>query len=114
MGIVDEYYSSIPPDLSAGDSLRRGAKRVWMAVDGKKTFKLTASLTCDLPASLSAETIDDDLMTLLGVSPFLTLVRVDSEGSLVEASDEQHEFFFDGGLLEYAIEEAEESETEEV
>jgi len=35
MSISDEYYSEIPPELSMSDTLEHGAKRVWMAIDGK-------------------------------------------------------------------------------
>ncbi|MCA9259164.1 MAG: hypothetical protein KDA61_08190, partial [Planctomycetales bacterium] len=76
MGIGDDYYASIPPDLPAAVGLEQAAKRVWIAIDGKKTFKLSATLTCELPASLSVETIDDDLKVLRRVLPRLDLLQV--------------------------------------
>lgn len=111
MGIAHDYYSSIPHDLRADESLQHGAKRVWMVIDGKKRFRLTVTLTCELPASSTIETIDDDLTVLSRICPHMTLLRVDSAGDLVEASDEQHAFFFDGALLESGIEEVPDPET---
>ena len=103
MRIPNEYYSAIPPDLPASDNLDRAAKRLWMTVDGKKTFRLTATLTCELPASLEVESVDEDLVALHGVVPQLELMRVDAQGNFVEATQELFEFFFDGGVVEYSI-----------
>lgn len=76
-----------------------------MAVDGKKTFKLTATLTCELPASLAIEQVGGDLTTLFGAAPRLEVMQVDPDGHLSEAPAELHEFFFEGGREEYWIEE---------
>lgn len=108
LGIGDDYYASIPPDLRADETVEYGAKRVWMAMDGKKTFRLRASLTCELPASLALETIEalgEEITVLHRALPQLELMSVDPQGNLSEASAELHEFFFDRGLVEYAIEE---------
>lgn len=105
MRIPNEYYSAIPPDLATSDNLDRAAKRLWMTVDGKKTFRLTATLTCELPASLEVTSVDDDLVALHGVVPQLELMRVDGQGNLIEATQELFEFFFDEGVVEYSIEE---------
>lgn len=35
LGILDDYYTAVPPDLPAGVSLQQGAKRVELAIDGE-------------------------------------------------------------------------------
>lgn len=105
LGVTEDYYTAIPPDLRSGETLEAGFKRVWMAIDGKKTFTLSATLTCELPASLSVEKLDDDLTVLRGALPKLELMEVDQDGSLTDATDELHAFFFDGGRLDYSVEE---------
>lgn len=88
LGISEDYYTAVPPDLRGGETLESGFKRVWMAIDGKKTFKLSATLTCELPASLSVEKLDDDLTVLHGALPKLELMEVDQDGNLTSRAND--------------------------
>jgi hypothetical protein len=59
MGITDDYYSSVPPDLDNDRDIADAVKRIWMCIDGTRTIKMTVTLTTEVPASLEIKKDED-------------------------------------------------------
>lgn len=110
LGIEDSYFTALAPDLDKLVGIVPGAKRVWMAIDGKKTIQMTMTLTCAVPTSLAIESVTDDLVAVRGVFPQIMFRQLDPQGNITEASDGMCEFFLHDATEEYSIEDVPEAE----
>lgn len=105
MSIDDEYYTAIPPDLEHEWDIRHGRKRLMMAIDGKKTIRMTAVMTCEVPASMQIGKDSEGMPTLDGFFPSLIIMSDLGGGEAVQMSDGQEMFFVDGSEMDHSIEE---------
>ena len=104
MGISDEYYSSVPPDLDDDRNIADAAKRIWMCIDGTKTIKMTVTLTAEVPASLEIKNDEDGYQTIRGCFPSMIIMQDDGEGGGSQVDDELDGFFIDGSVMDHSIE----------
>ena len=81
-----------------------------MEIDGKKTIKMTATLTIEVPASLAVENGSDGIQTIRRCFPSVPLMRDLGEGDAVEANDILYDFFLDGSIADHSIEDLSDSD----
>ena len=102
MGISNDYYSSIPPDFEHESETRNIEKRIQIAADGKRTIRMVATLTTEVPASLEIQE-RDGLKMILGCFPTITLMTDHGDGAASTASDELLQYLEDGSVVDYDI-----------
>jgi hypothetical protein len=105
MAISDDYYSAVPPDLKYEEDVRHSYRRLLMAIDGRKTIRMTATLTCEVPASFRIQNSEQAGQTLDEFFPAIILMRHAGGGDASQVSDEQEAFFLDGSEFDHTIEE---------
>jgi hypothetical protein len=104
MGIADEYYSSVPPDLDDDRDITDAVKRIWMCIDGTKTIKMTVTLTTEVPASLEIKNDEEGYQTIRGCFPSMIIMQDDGEGGGSQVDDELDHFFMNGCVMDHSIE----------
>ena len=104
MGISDEYYSAVPPDLDDDRDLADAVKRIWMCIDGTKTIKMTVTLTAEVPASLEIKNDEEGYQTIRGCFPSMIIMQDDGEGGGSQVDDELDYFFMNGCEMDHSIE----------
>lgn len=107
MGIPQEYNTAIPPDLEYDREVQHGRKRLMMAIDGKKTVRMMAVMTCEVPASMEIGQDSEGMPTLDGYFPALIIMRDLGDGEAMQVSDGQEMFFVDGSEVDHSIEHVE-------
>lgn len=105
MGVPQDYNTAIPPDLEYDRDVQHGRKLLMMAIDGKKTIRMTAVMTCEVPASMEIGQGSEGLPTLDGYFPSLIIMRDLGDGEAMQVSDGQEIFFVDGSEVDHSIEE---------
>ena len=104
MGISDEYYSSVPPDLECDRDIRFVYKRLWCCMAGTKTIKMTATFTVEVPAELEIEEDEEIGQTIHNCFPSIIMMVNQGDGDATQASDSLEEFFLDGCAMDHKIE----------
>ena len=104
MGITDDYYSSVPPDLDSDRDIADAVKRIWMCIDGTKTIKMTVTLTAEVPASLEIKNDEDGYQTIRGCFPSMIIMLDDGEGGGSQVEGELDYFFMNGCEMDHSIE----------
>jgi hypothetical protein len=104
MGITDDYYSSVPPDLDNDRDIADAVKRIWMCIDGTKTIKMTVTLTTEVPASLEIKNDEDGCQTIRDCFPSMIIMQDDGEGGGSQVEDELDYFFMNGCEMDHSIE----------
>ena len=105
MTIDDEYYTAIPPDLAHQRDVLQGRKRLMMVIDGKKTIRMTASITCEVPASMTIEEDCEGMPVLEHHFPALIIMRRRRDGTAQQLPENRAMFYLDGAEVDHTIEE---------
>jgi len=86
MGIDDDYYMAIPPDLEDDWELTECYHRVVMSIDGKKTIKMRVYLIAEVPVSMEFENNEEWGDTIGGFCPSAELFI--ARGDTAETADD--------------------------